>query len=603
MKNQRTITALACLLATATFAQEPTNRVTIDPSVQRYLGEVSELARHKYFNIHTGSDNDPDVKKFLADYDVTIGRGFYGAFSYAYGQTKEVGVYPPYAEKNNTTPRKTKQYVATEHPNLHVIKWGMDPVKAGKWAAEYFNNHYKGEIPEFFEPLNEPFVHANGEIFKEATSTQDMKMLMADFYAEIGKQIDATPALKNMKVVGYASAYPSMEIKDFKHWHENMKLFIDRAGDHMDGISVHLYDGINIRGKASRRSGSNSEAILDLIESYTFLKYGHTLPHATTEYGAIDDTYGINFDERNAYRVMSSINHLLFNLLEREDNLLISIPFICDKSEWYINAKNDFQSYCAALFLPENPKDKRNTQWVYNDKVHFFDLWKDVKGDRVDFTTNNPDIQVQAFKDDQRLYIALDNLDDNSQSIELTNPNGWGKLDGVTYRSFYVDYDEGIAYKETPMKQVPNSVTLKKNETVVLAIDLAQDSPYHQRVYRTKHYANSYLQPIEANKEITFTFEALPSEKGKGVARMAIGRKLDQSKKPIVKINGCEVEMPDNWRGYDQAGRDDFFGTLEIPFDTRLLRGDKNSVSVTFPDNGGHVASMILQIEQYKEAL
>ena len=40
-----------------------------------------------------------------------------------------------------------------------------------------------------------------------------------------------------------------MEINDFSHWNGNMKKFIDGAGEHMDAISVHLYDGINIRGK------------------------------------------------------------------------------------------------------------------------------------------------------------------------------------------------------------------------------------------------------------------------------------------------------------------------------------------------------------------
>ena len=59
------------------------------------------------------------------------------------------------------------------------------------------------------------------------------------------------------------------------------------------------------------------------------------------------------------------------------------------------------------------------------------------------------------------------------------------------------------------------------------------------------------------------------------------------SKKPEIMVNGKKVDMPDNWRGYDQTGRDDFFGMIEIPFDYRLIRKGKNSVSVTFPDNGG----------------
>ena len=43
-------------------------------------------------------------------------------------------------------------------------------------------------IPEFFEPMNEPFVHAGDECFKPATSEQ-MKTLIISYYAQIGKHI------------------------------------------------------------------------------------------------------------------------------------------------------------------------------------------------------------------------------------------------------------------------------------------------------------------------------------------------------------------------------------------------------------------------------
>ena len=34
-----------------------------------------------------------------------------------------------------------------------------------------------------------------------------------------------------MKIIGYAAAYPAMELRDFDHWNNTMKMFIDRAGD------------------------------------------------------------------------------------------------------------------------------------------------------------------------------------------------------------------------------------------------------------------------------------------------------------------------------------------------------------------------------------
>ena len=123
-----------------------------------------------------------------------------------------------------------------------------------------------------------------------------------------------------------------MELRDFDHWNNTMKMFIDRAGEYMDGLSVHLYDGINIVGKSSRRSGSNSEAILDLMENYSFIRLGKVLPLAVTEYGGIDNT-SKGYHPIASVRTVASFNHILFNLLEREDKMLISIPFVSDKAE------------------------------------------------------------------------------------------------------------------------------------------------------------------------------------------------------------------------------------------------------------------------------
>lgn len=570
--------------------------VTVDYATQRYLNDVSALDRGKYFNIHTSKDSDPDVRKFLADYGVGIGRSFWGPFSYSYGKTKKVGEYP-FSEKplNYTDLKETKRYVATEHANARTIQWGIDPVKAGAWAAEYYSKHVKGAVPEFFEPINEPFVHARDKCFN--MHGQEMRMLMADFYAQTGKHIHAEPSLKKMKIIGYAAAYPAMELRDFDHWNNTMKMFIDRAGEYMDGLSVHLYDGINIVGKSSRRSGSNSEAILDLMENYSFIRLGKVLPLAVTEYGGIDNT-SKGYHPIASVRTVASFNHILFNLLEREDKMLISIPFVSDKAEWHITKQYNFEPYGAALFVANNPYDLKNTAWKLNDKKYFFKLWKDVKGERVDIVSDNPDIQVAAFKDDDRLYIAIDNLDDYTHKVNLKNVLNWKGVDNVSVRSLKMIFDKGIVYDEKTLNSMPQSIDIIKDETIILCADISRKK-YSNRIVRTKYYSNTYLQPVEAGKPIVFDFDGLKPGTGRAVLRMSIGRKHEMSKKPEIMVNGKKVDMPDNWRGYDQTGRDDFFGMIEIPFDYRLIRKGKNSVSVTFPDNGDRVATMILQTERY----
>jgi hypothetical protein len=155
-----------------------------------------------------------------------------------------------------------------------------------------------------------------------------------------------------------------------------------------------------------------------MIETYSFNRWGYIKPHAITEYG------GIVKNEFTLVSNMQSIraqNAMIFGLFDREDRLEISIPFNTDEASWHITKQNNFLPYKAVLWRPENmgvPK-KDITGWVYTNRIHFYDLWKDVNGKRVFVSTSNPDIQVQAFTHDRQLYIALNNLADTSQKIDF----------------------------------------------------------------------------------------------------------------------------------------------------------------------------------------
>lgn len=588
---------LAASLSLSTTAQ---NTVTIRPSVQRYVGDVSSLKRSIYFNQHTASFNDSDVKRFQEDYDVGFGRSFWGPFGYAKSKTKEVGVYPD-GKPTRTGVLPVRKVIQTAHP-ADVIRYNLDKEKAAEWVVEYYRDVINNdERPEYYELMNEPFVHAKDAVFKEQQSdTQKMRVCMAEWYAAVGKAIQETPELANMKVVGYSSAWPSMELWDFGHWTNYQKMFMDTAGEYMDAFAIHLYDGINVTGADSRRSGSNSEAILDLVETYSNIKWGKTKPFAITEYGGIEKGYGDTWNELASQQSIRSINHIIFNLLEREDDMMITIPFITEKAKWHITEANGYMPYGAVLFVPSvmGVPVNSSTQWVYTPRIYFYELWKGVKGDRVDIHSGNPDVQTQAFMDGNTMYVILNNLDMDTQEVTLEFPAGMPEINNVERRALMVWTDKALDYDVETMNQAPARQTLRAGETVLLAYNFKQAVSTSNRIVRKKYYSNTYLQPISANSTMSFQFSGIQTGTGRATLRMAIGRKHSNSKQPVVKLNGTEITVPSNWKGGDQANRDDFFGVIDIPFDMALL--DKtNTVSVTFPDNGGHLASLILSTERY----
>jgi len=595
LQNSFLIVLLSC--STIMFSQE--NSIEVFPSTQKYIGSVSKLDRTKFFNLHSGA-KDEDIKKFLKDYNVGIGRSFWGPFATAKQKTKKVGVYPD-SKGNKPGVKKVIQNIYTGHRKT-AFKDGIDVKKAGEWAAEYFKNYMKEPLPMYFEPLNEPFVHAKD--FYDGKWNIDeinrIKKQMAEFYAACGKAIHNTPQLANMKVIGYSSAWPSMELNNFGHWDSSMKMFMDTAGKHMDGIATHLYDGINVQGQNNIRSGSNAEAILDMIETYSFIKWNKVKPHAISEFGAIEKGYEKAYSDVKSIQSIRSINHLLFSLLDREDRMLISIPFITGKAKWFINKKNDYHPYQGVLFRPktikktDNPNRPILKNWTYTSRIHFYELWKDVKGERVRIKGSNPDIQYQAFVDENKLHIALSNLDDSPLATSL-KINNTAKPIKIQEKSLKIFDKKNPKFKIRTLKETPEQINLLPHETIVLTYEYASKINFNSKIITKNTYSKNYLQSIISGKELTFSFKKVPTGKtGEAVLKMGIGRKHDKSKKPIILVNGKSVNIPTNWKGYDQKNRKDFFGVIDIPIALEYLKPE-TTVSVKFPDDSGHISSMIIQ--------
>ena len=574
------------------------NVVLVEPSVQKFIGHVSELDRTKYFNIHAPG-NTPLLESFYKDYNVEqSGRGFYGPGIDAKKLMGEVGAYPKSKNKNNENLKPVNRYVATEHPR-NLYKEGIDLEAVSDWAVEYFKNVKENNRPLWYEPMNEPFVHAK-DFYEEKdwdpVAELRVKTEMSKLFRALAEKIHAEPSLKNIKVMGYSAAWPSFELKDFKNWETNMGLFLDIAGDELDAISYHLYDGVNQVGQENKRSGSNNEAIMDLIETYSHQRWGFIKPHAITEYG------GIEVSEFSLIRNMQSIrsqNAMIFGLLDREDRLEISIPFTTDNAKWHINKANNYLPYKAVLWRAENMGVPKNqiTGWVYTNRIQFYELWKGVKGKRVFVSTSNPDIQVQAFLDEKKLFVALNNLDDNAQQVALDIESIKSNIIDLLVKSLTIYKEDFPLYYEKTVSSIPEVFSIDPAETIVLEFNLKNSITFKNQIKSKRYYSSNYLVPIEADNELVFEFNDVALGVGFAKLSMSIGRGHDLSKTPEVFVNGSKVEVPLNWKGYDQANRKKFFGAIEIPVPIELIK-QNNSVRVTFPDTGGHLSSLILDVEK-----
>ncbi|MFI3278262.1 MAG: hypothetical protein SNH13_01495 [Rikenellaceae bacterium] len=603
------LASLLTLCVTGAMSQNKAT-VTIQPTVQHVASGEGVFNRDKHVRFHdTSNVNDPELKVVKEMYnfrpDYAIGRAFY------YPLSKLQKGEPPKDIKNKYQGvREVSDFVATGHQGN--IFWDKEEdyskkkmSKQIKKVADYVAESYAKEwdsVPLYLEPFNEPMVHAVS-LYPEGRKGQyideKLKVVMnyiSEYHREVGRAVHNTPALKDMKVMGFASAYPELEANNFKVWNNIFKPFIDVAGEQMDILSIHLYDGVGINNNGGRRSGSNIDAIMDMIQTYSNIRLGEVRPMAITEYGRLVPNQPgftpngkvVNLEPITNSQAVCSQLHMVMNFMEYGDDVVMSIPFTTGKQSPYV------QYVRAALWLKQP-----DGSWELTPRKYFFEMLKDLKGNRVVNSSSNIDIQTQAFVDGKQMYVVLNNLNDETQSVELSLPDGLPAIESVEVKSLKIHADKVPDFAVESLKAAPKSLDLIYGETVVLTYNFESAVEQQSKLVSSKLYSKDYFKPIVANTANSFTFSGVDKKAASAVLRVSVGRDHGKSLEPKITINGKAVDYSgDVIRGYDQTNRKRFFGTLTIPVAGDMVKSGDNVVSVSFPDAGGHVSSVVLQVNE-----
>lgn len=603
MKKQFILVIYSFLISIVSLAQ---NTVSIDLTTQKFIGTKSELSREKYFSMH-GSYTDGDLAfdaTYLFDHlGIEFGRSFGGPKPFRKDKTTEPKLEQANSEAAKSVQRyknapmyeafKTRDLIFTDHPK-EAFQLNLNYEKVAEYNAEFIKKAYP-LIPRYYEVMNEPFVHAK-EYVKTWDETEVVIVEMSKFHKVVADKIHAQ--VPDIMVGGYSAAWPEMELKDFWHWNTRMKVFMDTAGESMDFFATHIYDGRNVEGDFNYRSGSNSEAILDLIEAYSYKKWGKVKPHLISEYGYTSKgLVGKPYSPELNGTCLVSYNNILMSLMDKPDRLLKAVPFITGKGSWFYNSKNNLEQHPYPWVIT---RKLSNGKYKYTHLIKFYQLWKGVEGKRIDIASNNPDIQVNAFAKKGKVYIALNSLADEVQEVSLDFLNkGNSLINNTTLRRLYLN-DKGIPKLVffTNISEL-KTLELKVGETVILECDV-NAYEFKNSIHEQNYYTKTYLQEIIADKTLEFTIEQVSvGKKGRASLKMGMARAHNLSKQPIILVNGKQVEVPTNWAGYDQKPRKEFFGVIQIPVELKYLKEGNNQVEITFPDNGGRVSSLILNVEKY----
>ncbi len=405
--------------------------------------------------------------------------------------------------------------------------------------------------------------------------------------------------------------------KDWWQWDYMYQGFIDYAGADMDFYGVHMYDWPQSNpqnDRANTRSGGHVEAMLDMFEWYDNFKFGNKKDIVMSEFGTVnDDLMKTILDGRRDWLFIKPFNQMMMQFLERPSHVVYSMPFAPTKAIWgaYEDGGKVIRYGGGSLMEPKGTWTSLSTNpsqgWGWSGIIHFFELWKDVEGTRIDTKSNDNDVQVDAYVNGKHVYVILNNCVDIDKTINLNTFGISGNtVSSVELRHIFRGDDDFTKYTIANMTAAPATANLKPNSTIVLDYTYANNVVINQESKETKYMCEplagtqkndrgTQLCHTTAKSSITATIkDVVKPAKGEAIIRVggffpnpADGVLPDGStgmKVKALKVNGNDVIVESdnfvtNTRGYGLGNyKGAWFGVLELECPVEYLKTGENTV-------------------------
>jgi hypothetical protein len=257
-----------------------------------------------------------------------------------------------------------------------------------------------------------------------------------------------------------------------------------------------------------------------------------------------------------------------------------AVPFLIPQS-WKWDTK-----YYAQLFVPYDYTDV--TRPVPTHLLSFFRFFRGVDGRRIKALCNDPDLQVRAFVDGNRLFLAINNLNTKPETVAL---HGMDVLE-VEIRRLGRNADFSGRYTEVK-ESLPEWLTVDGLEAVMIVADFDQPVVATSSVNEVVCYGDKTAVPLaEAEFRIRVPKE---EEIDYAVLRIGLTRGVGLEHNPVVKLNGKALDIPLEDCAVRLEDRE-YATTKLIPVDPAELLAE-NTVSVSFPDGSeGAVGTVVFRV-------
>lgn len=615
--------------------------VTVHLDLERWVGGVSEFDRSKFIVLHSDlsphdwEGEEDKLDYLLRDLDVYFGRDN-GSNVWYYNQSREDPSRPGYVDP---------EYMATEGARVrteiygedlahyhqyedkvdlmigalpaphwpgHMTKpccgktpWGPTTAEGsgeymGRYLQEFFRDPEEDSTqgrkrPRFVEVMNEP-------LYELVTVGEHTPLEVFEYHNVVAEEIRKIDS--DVLIGGYTTAFPYFDQRGFERWHERYKLFMDTAAENMDFYSLHFYDfdqhgqpGGGYKGPWNFK-GSRIEATLDMVEQYGAMRLGEVKPMLISEYGSRDHRLEQqDWSRERDWVFVKSFSPLMMTFMERPHLILKAIPFILVKAEW-----SDTIYDWRLMRQKKELEGESGEEWVFTDLVKLYELWSDVNGTRVYSESSDSDLLTDVYVDSEKAYLIVSNLEVGPKSISLDLEGA----DGNPVQAIRVKHlhpVDGVTTLTETVLSEGEGFEMGRESTAIFEYTFANPVSMENRLEERKYYSDVYLQEIEANEFSVFTVKNVVRGKfGYAVVRIGLGRDHGKSLNPLVRFNGIDIRVPEDFSGDDQSTRANFFGMLEVEVPSYMIE-ETNRVEIMFPDTGGFVSTVTLEVYDSSKAI
>ncbi|OHX67105.1 Ig-like domain-containing protein [Flammeovirga pacifica] len=591
-------------------------------------------------------------------------------------KTKAESLKSWYESKLNAQQYEGKGFMimgTNPHPTYPTLDWGergktwhgwqpLEVETSAEWVTEYLDLYFaksngdKGEpLPDYWEVINEPDMEmmVGGKSWIYATSQEKlweyhnlvaegvknrlgakapkiggMTWGMHDFYWKDGINRvadnqyekwfsdDLMPYLQEMT----ASTVNDNRTDDWYQWDVMWQGFIDNCGDNMDFYGIHIYDwSVGETGKGVVRTGGHVEAMLDMLEWYDIEKFGYKKDIVLSEFGAVSGWINDQEMERKAWENLRPFNGMFMQFLERPSHVVYSMPFAPVKAEWgdVRDANGNVTTRYGSVLMdrvdPNCTAYDASCEWVWSDFVKWYELWRDVDGTRIDTKATDRDIQVDAYVDQNKVYLIVNNLQFDEATVDLNLFDTKAtKVQSVEKRYMYFDENigttGGVALDETLLKTAPGTLTISGGGTVILVYHLENNLELDQTSVEEKYMGLALNQGTTSIGGLLFRKEVpgrtpmttninnvvVPS-KGEATLRFS-GKFPENALVPAyITVNGNNLDYDTDWRGEYKDSRNFWFGTMEVDVPVEYLQ-ENNEVVIEIRGNKVTYTTVSLQV-------